>query len=593
MAFENLKTTGITYFLTKLKDYFVQIKDAVRTVNGAEPDANGDVAVSTVQFAQNLQSESANINAGTFIERTAGGDASIENGNAWLLKVYGNMSRTGYVPESLTMTVNAMAQATPITATINRDTFVAAVSASGTITLTYTTAWSADPATYGVTVTNTPTAGDQIIIEYVKEERGAITQSDPQAFIETGWNLYNHTNGYARVLRYSDTYDFGISGTYTSIAFSSTLGGVRSTITVTDGKFSVPSDGYVWVTGGNATSTAIWMTWSDWTEQANGGVFAAYAEQTVDLSSIMETYFPYGLLSSGTVRDEIDLNVGQVINRVERMAYSEENRATADASGREYIFDEDYIYIAKATPTTTSVSLSGGLTASDHGIEIVSNTSLAVEIQVMYGANLKNKLERDVLMISQQTLTAAQQAQVQANIGMNTAMKGLNSYTGANLDNAKTPGMYWVTPTTTSGLPSGVSANYAQLNVFAAGSNAILQQFSPYDGTNGVRRTFFRIYINSQWYAWSMFRENNFGTYSGALNNLKAEGTYWVTMSIITGYPSGVSSSASGIIEVIDSGYSGFGNRLVQKLYVWVGANSAITSYYRMLVNGTWTPWTA
>ena len=162
MAFENLKTTGITYFLTKLKDYFVQIKDAVKTVNGAGPDANGDVAVNTVQFAQNLQSDASQVNTADFIARSSGGETSIKNGDAWLMKVVGRAVHTGFVPESITMTVNAMIRANPITATIDRDAFVAAVSTSGTISLNYSTAWSADPANYGITVTGTPEAGDTI-----------------------------------------------------------------------------------------------------------------------------------------------------------------------------------------------------------------------------------------------------------------------------------------------------------------------------------------------------------------------------------------------------------------------------------------------
>ena len=97
------------------------------------------------------------------------------------------------------MTVNAVPRTTPdpITATIDRDTFVSYVSVSGTTTLTYTSDWSADPALYGVTVTGDPVSGDVITITYVKEVRGTITQANPSALISTGWNQYNHTEGYA------------------------------------------------------------------------------------------------------------------------------------------------------------------------------------------------------------------------------------------------------------------------------------------------------------------------------------------------------------------------------------------------------------
>ena len=45
-------------------------------------------------------------------------------------------------------------------------------------------------------------------------------------------------------------------------------------------------------------------------------------------------------------------------------------------------------------------------------------TSIPVTVSALYGNDLKNKLRRDVLTISQQTLTAAQKAQVQANLGV-------------------------------------------------------------------------------------------------------------------------------------------------------------------------------
>ena len=114
-------------------------------------------------------------------------------------------------------------------------------------------------------------------------------------------------------------------------------------ITVTSGNFSVPGDGYVWVTGGDSTTTAIWATWSDWTSGYEGN-FAAYAESVVDFSGVMTTYFPNGLLKAGSSADEINLNIAQAISRVERMAYSASNLATAEESGREYEYDADYIY---------------------------------------------------------------------------------------------------------------------------------------------------------------------------------------------------------------------------------------------------------
>ena len=438
-------------FLANLKAKFVQIKDSVRSVNNETPDADGDIKLTRVDFSGDLESSSTQHSDETFLARTTGGEASVAEGNAWLISLKGNAVHTGVVNEVLNMTVNAMEREDPITATLNEETFRAAVDESGTTTLTYTTEWSEDPTTYGVTVTGTPVAGDQIVIVYVKEERGSIAVSNPTSFVSTGWNLfnYNNGNGYARVKKYSDTYGFRIEGAYTSIEFAETFDGVRTSVTVTDGNFSIPSDGYVFVEGGNSSTTAIWMTWEDWTESYPGD-FKAYNAYTIDLSSLFgENHpFPYGLLAVGSAQDEINLNVGQAISRVERLEYNAENLATAQNSGREWDADEDYIYLVRASAVTTSISISGEYKASDHGMEIFAG-DVAVSAQTIYGVSLKNKLERDVLTMSQQTLTAAQKQQVQENIGILSDLLRLNAYefsgtleNGKDFNNVGTPGHY-------------------------------------------------------------------------------------------------------------------------------------------------------
>ena len=87
--------------------------------------------------------------------------------------------------------------------------------------------------------------------------------------------------------------------------YAATLSGEQTTITPVDGYFTVPGDGYVFVTGGNDTDTEIWMTWSDWTEEANSGTFAAYSQTTIDLSGVMAN-FSAGLMRIGNYYDEIN-----------------------------------------------------------------------------------------------------------------------------------------------------------------------------------------------------------------------------------------------------------------------------------------------
>lgn len=484
-----MKGRSLKTLLIDLKNWFALKAETVFSVNGNLPN-DGNVYVKQVDLANNLASDKTQQSDGEFVIRASGGNASIEDGDAFVLKIMGNRVHNGYVAEQLNMTVipiprvapdpitavidNAVFEAyvetagtytltydngwsatpatygitvsgtpldgdeigvvwdgetdpvmtvtaprtapDPITATIDRDTFVAYVSQSGTITLTYTTAWSADPELYGITVVGDPVGGDQIQVVYVKEDRGTIIQADPSALKSTGWNLYNHTLGYARVCKYSETYGFRIGGTYSAVSFSETVNGTQETITPVDGMFTVPSNGYVFVLGGNNTDTYIINAWSDWTEGYVGS-FKAYEESVVDISDAMNTYFPYGLMRVADIRDEINLNTLTAISRIGRMAYTAENLASAIASGRAYEADTNYIYIVKATEDVNTVVVDGSYTVNDHGNEIFYGSVVACYLETLYGNNLKNKLERDVVQISQQTLTSAQQAQVRTNIG--------------------------------------------------------------------------------------------------------------------------------------------------------------------------------
>lgn len=468
----------------------------VKTVNEISPDANGNIEITRVPYADNLYSDDGEQVDDSFLVRTTAGSGSLSDGFAWAQKLLGNSVHTGFTAESITMTVNAIPRTTPpaitvsidqeefaeaagtagtyefnyttdwdvdpedygltvtnepvngdkitvvwdgtndatasvtagprtappaITATIDRDTFVAYVSTSGTTTLTYTTTWSADPANYGITVTNDPVAGDQIVVVYVKEVRGTITVAEPTRLVGTGWNLYDHSKGYARAVKYSDTYGYKISGTYTSISFAETPTGSQTTITPVDGAFNVTKDGYILVNGGNSTDTAIWTTWSDWTSSYDGS-WKAYSESAVSLATIMTSNFPYGLCKVSTVCDEIDFVHKQAISRITRMAYTAENLESVKAAGRAYEYDENYIYQVRASEVTAAITVEEEYAVSEHGIEFFDGSDIEIYAEILYGANLKDKLKRDVVTISQQELTSGQQAQVRENIGAAEAL---------------------------------------------------------------------------------------------------------------------------------------------------------------------------
>ena len=66
-----------------------------------------------------------------------------------------------------------------ITAEINEATCLAYVTSdTGTVTLEYTTSWSASPANYGITVTGTPVSGDTITVSWNKKGDGRVMDGD-------------------------------------------------------------------------------------------------------------------------------------------------------------------------------------------------------------------------------------------------------------------------------------------------------------------------------------------------------------------------------------------------------------------------------
>lgn len=586
----------------------------VQSVNGVRPDANGNAELTTVPLAENLISELSQSNTDSFILRTSGGETSVDSGSAWLLSVRGDSVHTGYSPESLTMTVTETGEAGHISATLDRDTFVEIVTTSGTTTMVYSDEnWLInglviDPADYGVTITGEPVSGDSISIVYAVEERGTITPATPTKLTATGWNLYNHTGGYARVVKYSEFYGYGISGSYTALKYSATYTGTKSDITVTSGNFTVPGDGYVWVTGGDSTSTAIWATWSDWTSGYEGS-FSAYAESDVDFSSVMTTYFPNGLLKAGSSVDEINLNIGQAISRVERMAYSASNLATAKASGRDYEYDDDYIYLARAEAVVNSLTgVDGGYTANDHGLEWFVGTEIAVTANILYGNNLKNKLERDVLTISAQSLTGAQKSQVLANIqAANDAVvrskvwtppsgETLIDYINGNVDRSHLPFSAIKVGTTTSVSDSPFASGTQEFTILVTGSgDRLTVAVEEYGVTTG--RVYYRSIWQNAWQtnsSWICPEDKAFitQTYTYTYSNLAAGGYLAVSASDLqitakTGY------TLAGIIGYETGSYNVFaykvtpttsGNVLSLRNY----STSAVSSSVDCTVTALW-----
>ena len=395
---------------------------------GYNADENGNVQVTHTLTADNLTSAHSQTSTATYVRRTTGGGSPVNTGAAWMNLIRGNRSHTGYVPESLTPdSVQAPREEgdAPLSFTVNNATFIAKVAGvSTTKTFTYTTSWSEDISEYGITAEN-EISGDQIIIVYVAENRGTIVQSNPEKFISTGWNLFNAAVGYAIGLKYAETAQFRVKGTYTAVKFSATIDGAKTTILPVDGLFTISSNGYIWVenSGGTLADVQVYMTWTDWAGSGDGPqTYEAYTESIIDMSGLFgeDNPFEFGLLQAGDVRDEINFNTGVATRKIDRLAYSAENRAAAEASGRAYEYDTNYIYLERAEYIETDLDdylIDGAYDANDHGLEMFSGTPIAVYAVAVYGNSLKNKLETDVLTISAQTLTSAQQGQARTNIG--------------------------------------------------------------------------------------------------------------------------------------------------------------------------------
>lgn len=414
---------GMTKILKYLRHYFAKDSDVIKTVNSLRPNRHGELALRVVPGAQQLVTDVARDSMGTFAIRTTGGGTPIGDGTAALMRVMGNNVHTGKVEESITMSVTTATRPTgqeAITATINEAAFKAAAHSGGTYSFTYAAGgWSADPESYGIEVYGTPVAGDMIVVIWTEENLGAIAVPVPEAFLTTGYNLYDHEAGCARVLKYNSSALFIVGGTFTSLQFSDTYDGPRTAVSVSSGYFTIAKDGWIWVEGGNATDTEIYMCWTDWVS-GRDCPWAAYAEQEIDLSDLFtgnDCFFPWGLCRVGGTYDEIDLNSGFAYSRIERMANTAENLAAVIASGRDYDADTTYIYAVRTEPIVTVVDIDGTYTANDHGIELFEGTSVPVGALMIYGENLVDKLRTDVLTISQQTLTSTQQEQARENIG--------------------------------------------------------------------------------------------------------------------------------------------------------------------------------
>jgi hypothetical protein len=69
----------------------------------------------------------------------------------------------------------------------------------------------------------------------------------------------------------------------------------------------------------------------------------------------------------------------------------------------------------------SSITIDEKYTVSQHGLEWFNGTTLELYAEIRYGANLKDKLRRDVVTVSPQNLTPGQKSTARTNIGAGSA----------------------------------------------------------------------------------------------------------------------------------------------------------------------------
>lgn len=135
---------------------------------------------------------------------------------------------------------------------------------------------------------------------YNEGELVSFGQSDETAIKSVGFNLWDGNN--ARVFGNKTYY---IGGTYTSVKFATTINGQQSSVTVSNHLFTPSNDGYIFVNGAGSDTIV------NLSDASRNGTYQPYHENRLSLP-IHEykdvngnVIFPNGLLSAGSVHDEI------------------------------------------------------------------------------------------------------------------------------------------------------------------------------------------------------------------------------------------------------------------------------------------------
>ena len=467
-----------------LRKYNDMINSKVATVNAVGPDANGNVNINRVPMADNLYSPDNVESHGSYIVRTTAGSTDIESGEAQLSFIRGTMSVTGRIPESLTGNYTSTYEPDPeeIYNVPNIDHIDAGVwrnsplgSSSGTYTFVYSgSEWTYNSAavdlttTYGIYIYGDVKDTDQIVISYVKENRGTLNTLKPVTFNATGLNVcsgvlnntgitsnsiasksgsylyyarcpYSDDNGYIAYDPNSKITGIGFVSDPATPAVGKTVDSSHITLGSSISTCIVPetsiNEASGWIVVECSATTADICIHPRWSGEEDTDT-AAYALDTItiptkDANNNDLPFVSYGLPAVGSIADEINFDLKQYIQRIGHYTYSAANLATVQALGVDYDYDLSHIFYVLTNPIIINLAstVSSSYEANDIGIEYFTY-SLGVGSSVngntfecyhLYGQNLRDKLRRDVLTISAQSLSDHEKTQVLTNIGAASA----------------------------------------------------------------------------------------------------------------------------------------------------------------------------
>ena len=176
---------------------------------------------------------------------------------------------------------------------------------------------------------------------------------------------------------------YEIVGDYTALSYST-----GEEIVPVSGIFTPSANGILTVSGADA-ETCVHLVWSGY----RGGQTASYHAEAKALP--IGTYFPDGMMSAGSVRDE--LRADRAVRRCGTRAYRE-----GDESDPTVVTDGESTVFALAEPDVISIDppLDMTFVSSDYGTEMLipENTSVPVtspmHADIRYVQNLRDKLQR-------------------------------------------------------------------------------------------------------------------------------------------------------------------------------------------------------